>query len=91
MNENDRNPYNEPNVVKSVNDTPPLVLSILSLVFPGLVGMILGIISLVKVSKLSKDGYNTSKITASYVMGIIGIVLSGEESQVQPQITQIRF
>ncbi len=57
-------------------ETTPFVLSVLSLVFPGVVGLVLGIIALVKVSKLKKRGQKGSMITASYVMGIVGIVLS---------------
>lgn len=50
-------------------------MALLSIVLPGIVGIILGIIALVKSVKLRKS-VEDNLVTASYVMSIVGIVLS---------------
>lgn len=50
-------------------------LALLSIVLPGVVGIILGIIALVKSVKLRKS-VEDNLVTASFVMSIVGIVLS---------------
>ncbi len=50
-------------------------LALLSIVLPGVIGIILGIIALVKSVKLRKS-VEDNLVTASFVMSIVGIVLS---------------
>ncbi len=50
-------------------------MALLSIVLPGVVGIILGIIALVKSVKLRKS-VEDNLVTASFVMSIVGIVLS---------------
>lgn len=75
-NEYTGHPYQGEPENRHEGETAPFVLSILSIVSPGLVGLVLSIIALVKVSKLKNRGQKSSMITASYTMSIIGIVLS---------------
>ncbi len=50
-------------------------MALLSIVLPGVIGIILGIIALVKSVKLRKN-VEDNLVTASFVMSIVGIVLS---------------
>lgn len=52
------------------------LLSVLILDGLGIVGFVLGIIAVVKGGNLKKDGVYTSLLSAGYVMGLIGLILS---------------
>jgi hypothetical protein len=64
-----------PQPAQPVNDTTPLVLGILSIVFAGVVGLILGIIGLNKSNKVLKQ-VKSGKATGGKVTSIIGMVIS---------------
>ena len=50
-------------------------VALLSIILPGIVGLVVGIIALVKSSKLRKS-VDHSLVTASFVMSIVGLVVS---------------
>ena len=59
--------------------TTPFVLGILSLVFTfccQLAGLVLGIVGLVKASKLKALGVRDSKVESGWIMSLIGLILS---------------
>jgi hypothetical protein len=71
-------PYNQapqnPNPAQQPGETSSLVLGILSIVFAGVIGLILGIVDLVKIGKRPKP--YSGKVNAGRICSIIGIVLS---------------
>ena len=76
--------YSEPdnnNSGKDVGQTT-FVLGLLSLLFQTVLGgitiaaFVLGILAVVKGGRLKRAGYNTSLLSAGYIMGLIGLILS---------------
>lgn len=76
--------YSEPdnnNCGKDVGQTT-FVLGLLSLLFQTVFGgitiaaFVLGILAVVKGGRLKRAGYDTSLLSAGYIMGLIGLVLS---------------
>ena len=52
------------------------LLAVLVLEGFGIVGFVLGIISVVKGGRLKNEGVKTSLLSAGYVLGLIGLILS---------------
>ena len=75
-NEYQGHPYSGEPCNRHEGETAPFVLSILSLVFPAIIGLVLSIIALVKISALRRRGQNGPMVTASLVIAIIGCSLS---------------
>ena len=76
--------YSEPannNSGKDVGQTT-FILGLLSLLFQTVLGgitiaaFVLGIIAVVKGGRLKRAGYNSSMLSAGYIMGLIGLILS---------------
>ncbi len=76
--------YEEPdygNKNKDVGQTT-FILGLLSLLFQTVLGgitiaaFVLGVLAVVKGSKLRKQGYSSSMLSAGYIMGLIGLILS---------------
>ena len=76
--------YSEPknnNSDKDIGQTT-FVLGLLSLLFQTVFGgitiaaFVLGILAVVKGGRLKRAGYNTSLLSAGYIMGLIGLILS---------------